>query len=114
MKVVLRSIVLLSLPLAAAYGDELRLRDGKVISGYYVGGNQKELWFQSNGVGADVYPTMVVQSLQFGGLTGMLGYSKPPEAARPVPAQAKPGFWRSKFQLVRMYLACVLFPVLAT
>lgn len=80
MKAVLKSIVLLTLPLAA-HGDVLRLRDGRTIAGYYAGGTDKELWFQSNAVSAESYPTLLVESLQFGPASGTI----PMRSSRPAP-----------------------------
>jgi hypothetical protein len=66
MKALLRNVVLLGLAFSAAQGDVLRLRDGRTIMGSYVGGTAKEVWFQSNAVSAEAYPTFLVESVRFG------------------------------------------------
>jgi hypothetical protein len=44
--------------------DELHLRDGTVIVGSYIGGSQKEVWFQRP-AGAEVFPLFMVDSVKF-------------------------------------------------
>ena len=48
-----------------AYADELRMRDGTVIVGTYVGGTQKEVYFQHSAAGTDMYPLFMVESVKF-------------------------------------------------
>src|SRR5580700_9409515 len=50
---------------SAAKADELHLRDGAVIIGTYVGGTQKEVYFQHTPAGSDMYPVFMVESVQF-------------------------------------------------
>ena len=62
----IRTTAVLLAALAAARGDVLCLRDGRTVVGYYTGGTDKEIWFQSNPLGADCYPTFLVESVKFG------------------------------------------------
>jgi hypothetical protein len=48
-----------------AAGDELHLRDGTVLIGNYVGGGQKEVWFQRTPAGPELFPLYEVESLKF-------------------------------------------------
>ena len=48
-----------------AFADELHMRDGTVIVGTYVGGTQKEVYFQHSPAGADMYPLFMVESVKF-------------------------------------------------
>lgn len=66
-----RVLMLLVLTLAAARADVLRLRDGSVLTGNYVGGTQTEIWFQRSPAGAEVFPLFAVESLKFGGALGI-------------------------------------------
>jgi hypothetical protein len=50
---------------ALAAGDELHLRDGTVIVGNYVGGGQKDVWFQRTPAGPEIFPLYEVESLKF-------------------------------------------------
>jgi hypothetical protein len=95
MKAVARTIILAALTVASLQGDVLRLRDGRNISGYYMGGTQKEVWFQSNAVSAEAYPTLMVESLQFGAVNS----SFPLASGKPAPT-----FMRK----VRFYLTTIL------
>jgi hypothetical protein len=60
-----RLLFLLAACAAAVQADELRLRDGTVILGSYVGGTQKEVYFQHTPAGSDMYPLFMVESLKF-------------------------------------------------
>jgi hypothetical protein len=60
-----RFLFLLAACAAVAQADELRLRDGTVILGTYVGGTQKEVYFQHTPAGSDMYPLFMVESLKF-------------------------------------------------
>jgi hypothetical protein len=53
-----------------AQADTLRLRDGTVIFGNYVGGSQTEIWFQRSPAGAEAFPLFAVESVRFGNLIG--------------------------------------------
>jgi hypothetical protein len=105
MKTLLRSVVLLGFVFSAARGDILRLRDGRTIMGSYVGGTARELWFQSNAVSAEAYPTLLVESLRFGSTTS--GGPEIPDARvhkpRIIGAQAS-----SPWQVIRLYLSAIL------
>lgn len=50
---------------SAANADELHLRDGTVIIGAYVGGTQKEIYFQHTPAGSDLYPVFMVEAVKF-------------------------------------------------
>lgn len=76
MKALVQSIVLLGLAFSAAHADILRLRDGRTIFGSYVGGTPAELWFQSNAVSPETYPTLLVESVRFGPQLSM-GHKSP-------------------------------------
>jgi hypothetical protein len=62
-----RSVFLLAATVTAmaANADELHLRDGTVIVGAYVGGTQKEIYFQHTAAGSDMYPLFMVESVKF-------------------------------------------------
>jgi hypothetical protein len=60
-----RFLFLLAACAIVAQADELRLRDGTVILGAYVGGTQKEVYFQHTPAGSDMYPLFMVESLKF-------------------------------------------------
>src|SRR5579884_3740112 len=48
-----------------AQADELHLRDGTIVIGTYVGGSQKEVYFQRTPAGADMYPLFMIESVKF-------------------------------------------------
>jgi hypothetical protein len=108
MKTLLRSVVLFGFVFSAARGDVLHLRDGRTIMGSYVGGTAKELWFQSNAVSAEAYPTLLVESLRFG--STLSGAPEVPDARlqhheighRIIEARAS-----SRWQTVRVYLTTI-------
>jgi hypothetical protein len=50
---------------AVVHADELHLRDGTVIVGSYIGGTQKEVYFQRTPAGTDMFPLFMVESLKF-------------------------------------------------
>ena len=77
-------LYLILLAPAAANADELRLRDGVTISGNYLGGTQKEMWFQRSTGGTEMIPLFLVESLKFDGVLG------PIPSAKHRPAEAKP------------------------
>jgi hypothetical protein len=70
MKYFLRAATLLSVLASFAHADTLRLRDGTVIVGSYVGGSQTEIWFQRSPAGAEAFPLFAVEGLRFGTLMG--------------------------------------------
>ena len=55
---------------AAAKADVLRLRDGRMFTGHFLGATQTEIWFQQDMPGAipgtEGYPVADVESLTFG------------------------------------------------
>lgn len=55
---------------AAAKADILRLRDGRMFTGNFLGATQTEIWFQQDTpgtiLGAEGYPVTEVESLTFG------------------------------------------------
>ena len=84
-----RVLMLFVLALAAARADVLRLRDGTVLVGNYVGGTQTEVWFQRSPAGAEAFPLFAVESLKFGGVLGFApGSYQPGNARRSDPAVA--------------------------
>ena len=77
-----RVLMLFVLTLAAARADVLRLRDGSVLVGNYVGGTQTEVWFQRSPAGAEAFPLFAVESLKFGGVLGFAPSYQPGNAWR--------------------------------
>jgi hypothetical protein len=106
MKTLLRSILLLGFVFSAARGDVLRLRDGRTITGSYVGGTAKELWFQSNAVSAEAYPTLLVESLRFGSTAS--GAPEIPDARLRQPPRIIGAPASSHWQAVRLQLTTLL------
>jgi hypothetical protein len=66
----LKIAALLGCAVSFAQADTLRLRDGMVIVGTYVGGTQTEIWFQRSPAGAEPFPLFAVESVRFGTLLG--------------------------------------------
>jgi hypothetical protein len=68
-KVAIR-VALLGLLCMAAYADTIKLRDGRVFSGQFLGATRTEIWFQHDTpgeiIGTAAYPIPEVQSLTFG------------------------------------------------
>jgi hypothetical protein len=77
----LRAIAALAVFASLAHADTLRLRDGSVIIGNYVGGSQTEIWFQRSPAGAEAFPLFAVESLRFGNLIGSSTPSLPAPSA---------------------------------
>jgi hypothetical protein len=73
---------------ALAAGDELHLRDGTVLIGNYVGGGQKEVWFQRTPAGPEIFPLYEVESLKFNTVPSVFPSSargaKPDSSSRPL------------------------------
>lgn len=65
MRSLLISCALLAGAMAAHAADELHMRDGTVIVGSYVGGTQKEVYFQRTAAGTDMYSLFMVESVKF-------------------------------------------------
>jgi hypothetical protein len=63
-------IVLIVLTCLAASADTLRLRDGRILSGQFLGATRSEIWFQRDVpgevLGKEAFPVMQVESLTFG------------------------------------------------
>jgi hypothetical protein len=78
-------LCLAALAASAVSADELHLRDGTVIVGSYIGGSQKEVWFQRTPAGAEVFPLFTVESLRFNSVPNLA-----PGAARSLPPAANP------------------------
>jgi hypothetical protein len=76
-------LFLLTIAASAVEADELRLRDGTVIVGTYVGGTQKEVYFQHTPAGSDMYPLFMVESLKFNPAPGL---APVPNASVPAPS----------------------------
>ena len=62
----------------AIKADELHMRDGSVIVGVYIGGTQKEVYFQRTPTGTDIFPLFMVESVKFNSVPGL-----PPSASAP-------------------------------
>ena len=77
----LRIAVLLCFLASFVHADTLRLRDGTVILGNYVGGSQTEIWFPRGPAGAGAFPLFIVESLRFGNLIGSAAPNLPKPAA---------------------------------
>jgi len=109
-----RFLFLLAACAAVAQADELRLRDGTVILGSYVGGTQKEVYFQHTPAGSDMYPLFMVESLKFNStptLTPSAAFHAPsgsPVANRPASSTE---VWAAR---IRWMFALLLPPALAT
>jgi hypothetical protein len=61
----IRILYLAAIAATFAQADELHLRDGTVIVGNYVGGGQKDVWFQRTPAGPEIFPLYEVESLKF-------------------------------------------------
>ncbi|MGH8101280.1 MAG: hypothetical protein ACREIW_08275, partial [Chthoniobacterales bacterium] len=66
----LRIAVVLGILASFGRADSLRLRDGTIIIGNYVGGTQTEIWFQRSPAGAEAFPLFAIESVRFGNLIG--------------------------------------------
>jgi hypothetical protein len=78
-------LCLAALAAAAAQADELHLRDGTMMVGNYIGGSQKEVWFQRTPAGAEVFPLFLVESVKFNTVPNVV-----PGSASNVPPVASP------------------------
>jgi len=63
-------VALISLTCIVAFGDTLKLRDGRSIPGQFLGATRTEIWFQRDlpgeVMGTMAYPIASVESLTFG------------------------------------------------
>ena len=66
----MRVLLLLGLICAAVSADTLKLRDGRVLSGQFLGATRSEIWFQRDVpgevLGKEAFPVLQVESLIFG------------------------------------------------
>jgi hypothetical protein len=66
----LYQILLIVLTCLTASADTLRLRDGRILSGQFLGATRSEIWFQRDVpgeiLGKEAFPVMQVESLTFG------------------------------------------------
>src|ERR1700719_3629258 len=66
----MRVLLLTGLLCMAASADTLRLRDGRTLSGQFLGASRSEIWFQRDVpgevLGKEAFPVMQVESLTFG------------------------------------------------
>jgi|HubBroStandDraft_2_1064218.scaffolds.fasta_scaffold615282_2 hypothetical protein len=71
-------IVLIGMP--AAKADILRLRDGRMFTGQFLGATKEQIWFQSdapaNMIGPTAYSVVQVESLTFGPAEKQSGAAK--------------------------------------
>ena len=72
MKAILRYFLLLSLSIGSMYADGLLLRDGRMIVGQYIGGNQTEVWFHVMGNPPNEISTFAVRDVETLGFTPKL------------------------------------------
>src|SRR5258708_13624025 len=76
-------IVLIVLTCLVASADTLRLRDGRTLSGQFLGASRSEIWFQRDVpgevLGKEAFPVMQVESLTFGpnAQTGSVHFKNP-------------------------------------
>ena len=63
----MRVLFLLGLICAAVSADTLKLRDGRILSGQFLGATRAEIWFQRDVpgevLGKEAFPVMQVESL---------------------------------------------------
>src|SRR3981081_3963189 len=66
----LLQFVLIGLTCLTASADTLRLRDGRILNGQFLGATRSEIWFQRDVpgeiLGKEAFPIMQVESLVFG------------------------------------------------
>jgi len=81
---VLFQLALIGLMCIAARGDTLKLRDGRTLSGQFLGATRAEIWFQRDVpgevLGKEAFPVMQVESLTFGPNAQAGKSSAPPDA----------------------------------
>jgi len=69
MKTILR-LLLIGMVAVSLRADILRLRDGRMITGQFLGATRSEIWFKAetpgDALGAAAYPVEQVESLTFG------------------------------------------------
>jgi hypothetical protein len=78
LSILLFLIVLIGMP--AAKADILRLRDGRMFTGQFLGATKEQIWFQSdtpaNMIGPTAYSVTQVESLTFGPVEKQSGAAK--------------------------------------
>ena len=62
----MKTLLPLFLMLVPLSGDTLKLRNGTVMQGHFVAGDERSIWFQTGIAAADSYPLAFVESLSFG------------------------------------------------
>jgi hypothetical protein len=100
-----RILCLLAIAGMSARADELHLKDGSVIVGTYVGGTQKEVYFQHTAAGSDMYPLFMVDSVRFNSVPSLA----PGASVRPAPPVNAPAHPDSLVARVKLAFA-LLFP----
>jgi hypothetical protein len=79
----MRVLFLTGLICMVASADTLRLRDGRTLSGQFLGASRSEIWFQRDVpgevLGKEAFPVMQVESLTFGpnAQTGSVHFKNP-------------------------------------
>ena len=80
---VLLQLVLAGLISIGARADTLKLRDGRILSGQFLGATRSEIWFQRDVpgevLGKEAFPVLQVESLTFGpnAQTGAVHFKNP-------------------------------------
>ena len=110
-----RSLFLFAFAASMLCADELHLRDGTVILGAYVGGTQKEVYFQHTPAGSDMYPLFMVESVKFNTVPSLT-----PGAWLPAPRQTphvepavlrqQPASMREQLNARLKWIFALLFP----
>lgn len=81
-------IVLIGLACFSANADTLKLRDGRILSGQFLGATRSEIWFQRDMpgeiLGKEAFPVMQVESLTFGPTQRAVVTLRPPQPRRAV------------------------------
>lgn len=100
--------LILTVASSLGFADELHMRDGTVIVGTYVGGTEKEVYFQRTPAGADMYPVFMVESVKFSGASAP-NLTPGPTAKRSTQPQPAPRLTEVVSQKLKWALA-LLFP----
>lgn len=92
MKSILK-LFLVGLVCLSARADILRLRDGRMITGNFLGATRTEIWFQRDTpgdlMGTTAYPVEQVESLTFGPVARQSSAEPPPPVAHPAEPSVK-------------------------
>jgi hypothetical protein len=93
-------LALIALTCIAANADILRLHDGRVFAGQFLGATRTEIWFQRDApgdvLGTVAYPVTQVESLTFSPQSGPIGQAS---SVRPAGASAEPQPFLCAFSL---------------